>query len=160
MIENSTGTLVRIAATSGLILGFLLVVSQIISIMIGTHLFTVAAYITGIICSTLAYRNYHHLDDGSISYGRSLIFGILTSGFTFVVVAIFQYIQISISPDEFLDSFDKVLKSMKEQGYEVSDIDENLILNPFFLIVSFLVTGLFTGLAVASITSIFTKKEK
>lgn len=128
--------------------------------MIGTSLFIAAAYITGIICSTLVYRSYHHLDDGTLSYGRSLIFGILTSGFTFVIVAIYLYIQISISPDEFLDTFNKILKSIKEQGYEVSGIDENLISNPFFLIASYLITGLFTGLTVASITSIFTKKKK
>jgi hypothetical protein len=155
--------MVRIAATSGLIFGFLLIVSQIICIIIGTNLFFVAAYVTGIICSTNVYRNYYHLDDRTLSYGRSLIFGILTSGFTFITMAIYKYIQIAISPDEFLQAFGKILgemqKSMEEQGYIMSGVDEYLILNPFFLVASYLVTGLFSGLIVAPITSIFTKKK-
>jgi hypothetical protein len=159
MVENSTSTMVRIAATSGLILGFLLIVSQVISIIIGTSLFLVAVYITGIICSTVVYRNYYYLDNMTLSYGRSLLFGILTSGFTFIIIAVYLYIQISISPDEFLQTFNKILQTMEKQGYAVSGIDENLMFNPFFLIASYLITGLFSGLIVASITSIFTKKK-
>jgi hypothetical protein len=149
--------MVKIAATCGLILGFLLIVAQVITVIAGTSLFLIAAYIGGIICTTIVYRNNYL--DGTISYGKSLLFGVLVSGFTFIIIGVYLYVQISISPDEFQKTFNTLLDKMKAQGYNASGISEDLIFNPLFLLASYLISGLFFGVIVASITSIFTKKK-
>jgi uncharacterized protein (UPF0297 family) len=65
---------------------------------------------------------------------------------------------ISFNKAEFREIFNLVLERMSEQGYAVSEVSADMLYNPVFLIVSYLITGLFIGLIVSAITSIFTKK--
>jgi ABC-type enterobactin transport system permease subunit len=155
MIENSN-TMMKVAAGYGLILGFVIIVVQIISYISGLFLLLVAAYIGGIIYSTIVYREKYLA--GTISYGKSVLFGVLVSGFTFIIIGIYLYVLVSFNKAEFTQLFNAIIEKMKEQGYTVSDISANMIYNPVFLIISYLITGLFTGLAVSIITSLFTKK--
>jgi hypothetical protein len=156
MMENSN-TMMRIAATCGLILGFIIIVVQVLSIITGISLLLIAAYVGGIIYTTIIYRDNY--SDRTISYGKSLLFGVLVSGFTFIIIGVYLYIQISISPDTFRQTFNTILESAKEQGYDVSNVSEDLMFNPLYLLASYLFTGLLIGLAVAAVTSIFTKKK-
>jgi hypothetical protein len=148
--------MMKIAASHGLVLGFVMIITQIISSLIEMPLLLVAVYIGGIIYTTVVYRNKYL--NGIIGYGKSLLFGILVSGFTFIIIGVSLYITASFNKDEFGQIFHAVLEKMKSQGYAVSDFPENLIYNPVFLIVSYLITGLFTGIFISAITSIFTKK--
>jgi tryptophan-rich sensory protein len=145
------------AAGYGLILGFVIIVVQIISSILGISLLFVATYIAGIIYTTVVYREKHL--GGVISYGHSLLFGVLVSGFTFIIIGVYLYILMSFNQEEFRQIFNATIEKMKAKGYTVSDLSENMIYNPIFLIVSYLITGLFTGLIVSAITSIFTKKK-
>ncbi|MDR1594282.1 MAG: DUF4199 domain-containing protein [Prevotellaceae bacterium] len=149
--------MVRIAACSGIILGFMMIIMQIVSAIAGSSLFLVAGYIAGIIYATVVYRE-HYLD-GKISYGRSLLYGVLVSGFTFIIIGVCLYVWISINSDEYGKMLNAMMNNMKAQGYPVSDISEDLLYNPFFLLASYLITGLLTGLIAATVTSIFTKKN-
>jgi hypothetical protein len=149
--------MIKIAASYGLILGFVMIGIQIVISIIGIPLLFIAAYIGGIVYATVVYRDKHL--DGTISYGNSLLFGILVSGFTFIIIGVYLYVFVSINKDEFRQIFNTVLENMKTQGYPVSNINENMMYNPVFLIVSYLFTGLLGGLAVSAITSIFTKKK-
>jgi hypothetical protein len=156
MIEN-VNKMIKIAASYGLILGSIMIVAQTVSSLIGIPFLLIAVYIGGIIYTTVVYRDKYL--DGIISYGKSLLFGVLVSGFTFIIIGVFLYAMISFNQDEFREVFNNVLENMKTQGYPVSDIRENLLFNPAFLLISYLLTGLFTGFIVSLITSIFTKKN-
>jgi hypothetical protein len=157
MVEKSN-TMMKIAAGYGLVLGFVMIIAQIISSLIEMPVLLVAVYIGGIIYTTVIYRNKYL--DGAISYGKSLLFGILVSGFTFIIIGVFLYVLVSINREGFRQIFNKILEDMKSQGYAVSDFPEDIIYNPVFIIVSYLITGLFTGTLVSAITSLFTKKTK
>jgi hypothetical protein len=156
MMENSN-TMMKVAAGYGLILGFVIIVVQTVSYITGLSILLIAAYIGGIIYATIVYREKYL--DGIISYGNSLLFGVLVSGFTFIIIGVYLYVLISFNPDEFKQIFNVILENMKTRGYPVSDIHENMMHNPIFLLASYLLTGLFSGLAVSAITSIFTKKK-
>jgi hypothetical protein len=147
----------KIAASYGLILGFVMIVVQIISGIIGIPFLLVAVYVGGIIYTTVVYREKYL--NGIISYGHSLLFGILVSGFTFIIIGIYLYVMVSFNQDEFRQLFNNILNNMKSNGYTVSDVNENMMFNPAFLLASYLITGLFMGLIVSIITSIFTKKK-
>jgi hypothetical protein len=149
--------MIKTAASYGLLLGFVMIVVQILSYITGIPLLLIVAYIGGIIYTTIVYREKYL--DGAISYSKSLLFGVLISGFTFIIIGMYLYIQISFNPDKFQQAFNMILDNMKSQGYPVSDVSENMMHNPLFLLASYLITGLFTGLIVSSITSIFTKKK-
>jgi hypothetical protein len=149
--------MMKVAASYGIILGFIMIIIQIISSIFGIPLLIILAYIGGIIYATVIYRDKYL--DGTISYGKSLLFGILVSGFTFIIIGVYLYVFVSFNRDEFRQIFNALLENMKTQGYAVSEINENMMYNPVFLIVSYLFTGLLVGLAVSAITSIFTKKK-
>ncbi|MDR1582123.1 MAG: DUF4199 domain-containing protein [Prevotellaceae bacterium] len=149
--------MMKIAASYGLILGFVMIVVQIISGIIGIPFLLVAVYVGGIIYTTVVYREKYL--NGIISYGHSLLFGILVSGFTFIIIGIYLYVMVSFNQDEFRQLFNNILNNMKSNGYTVSDVNENMMFNPAFLLASYLITGLFMGLIVSIITSIFTKKK-
>jgi hypothetical protein len=156
MMEKSN-TMMKVAASYGLILGLVIIVVQLISYISGLSILLMAAYIGGIIYSTVVYREKYL--SGTISYGRSLLFGIVVSGFTFIIMGIYLYVLVSFNKEEYIRVFDTLLEKMQEQGYTVSDISADMMYNPAFLIISYLITGLFTGLIVSAITSIFTKKK-
>jgi hypothetical protein len=155
MMENSN-IMMKVAAGYGLVLGFVIIVAQIISYISGLTVLLLATYIGGIIYTTIVYREKYLA--GTISYGRSLLFGILVSGFTFIIIGVYLYVLVSFNREEFQKIFNLVLQRMSEQGYTVSEISADMIYNPVFLIISYLITGLFIGLIVSAITSIFTKK--
>ncbi|MDR1170272.1 MAG: DUF4199 domain-containing protein [Prevotellaceae bacterium] len=149
--------MMKIAAGYGLILGFVMIAVQIINYIIGVPLLMIATYIGGIIYTTVIYREKSL--NGVISYVNSLLFGTLVSGFTFIIIGVFLYVLISFNQNEFQQIFNAILENMKDKGYAVSNVPENLISNPVFLLTSYLLTGLFSGVAVSAITSIFTKKK-
>ncbi|MDR2383976.1 MAG: DUF4199 domain-containing protein [Prevotellaceae bacterium] len=143
--------MIKIAASYGIILGIVMIAVH------GIPLLFIAAYIGGIIYATVVYRDKHL--DGAIDYGNSLLFGILISGFTFVIIGVYLYVLISFNREEFRQIFNTIIENVKAQGYAISDMHENMMYNPVFLIVSYLFTGLLGGLAISAITSIFTKKQ-
>jgi hypothetical protein len=149
--------MVKIAASHGLILGFVMIIVPIISNLLGIPLLIVIAYIGGIIYATIVYRDKY--SDGTISYGNSLLFGILVSGFTFIIIGVYLYVFMSFNKEVFRQSFDAILENMEARGYSVSGIDKNMMYNPVFLLISYLFTGVLGGLIVSAITSIFTKKK-
>ncbi|MDR0384824.1 MAG: DUF4199 domain-containing protein [Prevotellaceae bacterium] len=149
--------MVKIAAGYGIIMGFVMIVAQIISSVTGLSMLLILSYIGGIFFSTIAYREKYL--NGTISYGKSLLFGILISGFTFIIIGVYLYIWISFNPVEFSKAFNTIMEGMKTNGYAVSDISEKMIFNPVFLLMSYLFTGLLAGLSVSAITSLFTRKK-
>jgi hypothetical protein len=97
--------------------------------------------------------------DGTISYGRSLLFGILVSGFAFTIVGMFVYVFISLYPTEYTELFNEIIKQMKTRGLVAPETPEQPVFNPITWIVSYLFMGLLAGSTVSAITSIFTKKK-
>ncbi|MDR1886501.1 MAG: DUF4199 domain-containing protein [Prevotellaceae bacterium] len=147
--------MMKIASWYGLVLGFVFVVLTLLGIL--SPLVSLIAYVGGIVYCTILYREKY--SDGAISYGRSLLFGVLVSGFTFIILGVFTYVQMALHPDEFGQMFDAVVENMRARGYAAPEISENPMLNPAICIATYLFLGLFLGLAVAAITSIFTKKD-
>jgi hypothetical protein len=148
---------IKIAASHGLILGFVIIAVLIVSSIVGIPLLIIMAYIVGIIYATVVYRDKHL--GGTIDYRSSLLFGILVSGFTSIIIGVSLYVFIMFNREEFRQIFNAVLERMKSRGYAVSDIHESMMYNPIFLIASYLFTGLLCGLIVSSITSILLKKK-
>jgi hypothetical protein len=163
MIENDnikmkqSHSMMKVAASYGLILSLVILVVQVISYISGVSLLLLAAYVGGIVYATIVYREKYL--NGTISYGKSLLFGILISGFTFIVIGVYLYVLISFNREAIREVFNAVLERMKQQGYDVSNMSVDLMYNPVFLIISYLITGLFIGLGVSAVTSIFTKKK-
>jgi lysylphosphatidylglycerol synthetase-like protein (DUF2156 family) len=155
-MENSN-KIMKVAASYGLVSGFVMVVLMIINYAAKIPFMILCAYIAVIVYTTVSYREKY--SGGTISYGKSLLFGILVSGFTFILLGIFVYMMISFYPDEYRELFNTVMENMKAQGFETAGVTENMIFNPITWITTYLFIGLFAGLTVSAITSIFTKKN-
>jgi hypothetical protein len=146
----------KVAAGYGLILGLIMIVSQLISFLV--PLLSPGIYIAGIIYTTIHYREKY--SGGTITYGRSLLFGILVSGFAFIILGMFFYIMFSLYPAEYMELFNAVMEKMKTKGLATpSETSMDSLRNPVIWIVTYLFLGLFAGLAVSAIVSIFTKKN-
>lgn len=147
----------KIAAGYGLALGFIMTVSQLIASATKIQILFLIVYTGGIIYTTIIYREKYL--DGTISYGRSLLFGILVSGFAFTIVGMFVYVFISLYPTEYTELFNEIIKQMKTRGLVAPETPEQPVFNPITWIVSYLFMGLLAGSTVSAITSIFTKKK-
>ncbi|MDR2027209.1 MAG: DUF4199 domain-containing protein [Prevotellaceae bacterium] len=153
MMENSH-KIMKVAAGYGLILGFIMIASQLISFLV--PLLSPGIYIAGIIYTTIHYREKY--SGGTITYGRSLLFGILVSGFAFIILGMFFYIMFSLYP-EYRELLNAVMEKMKTKGLATSETSMDSLRNPVIWVVTYLFLGLFAGLAVSAIVSIFTKKN-
>jgi hypothetical protein len=151
--------IMKIAAGHGLIIGVAMAVVYVLILIfrVPMSFMLVFTYIGGIVYSTTVYREKYL--DGIISYGKSLLFGILVSGFAFIVLGMFFYALVSFYKDEYRELFNKVMEDMVANGYIKQQNLEYSIFNPLIWIISYLSFGLLGGLAVSTITSIFTKKN-
>jgi hypothetical protein len=158
MTENSD-KIMKVAANCGLILGFILVVFELITQIFKISLFflTLFTFIGGIYYCTVGYREKYL--EGIISYGKSVRFGVLLSGCTYFILGVYQYIYAALNPVETQELFNNVIEMMKENGFPVTEITENPMLNPIISIISYTFLGLFLGLIVSAITSAITKKS-
>ncbi|MDR3245295.1 MAG: DUF4199 domain-containing protein [Prevotellaceae bacterium] len=158
MTENSD-KIMKIAASYGLILGFVLVALEIVSNIFKVQLLFVIffSFAGGIFYATTVYREKYL--GGNISYNKSLLFGVLLSGFSFILLGMYAYMYIFLNPNEFKELFDIVVQNMKEKGISVSEIPDNPNINPLMVIISYTFLGLIFGLIISSVTSIFTKKD-
>jgi hypothetical protein len=156
-MEHTT-TITKIAAGHGLILGLILIGLQFIGTIVGLPLLFLPTYIAGIAYSAILYRERYM--GGFITYGRSLKFGILVSGFTFIILGMFVYIWISLYPAEYRVALEAVVETMKARGFATQElVNTNPTTNPIIWIVTYLFMGVVAGLAVSAITSFFTKKQ-
>lgn len=150
----------KVAAGYGLILGFVMIAVNIMVVIFrapSTPVF-IFTYIGGLIYTTVVYREKYL--GGIISYGKSLTFGILVSGFAFIILGVIFYMFASFFKEEFIKLFNTVLEEMKSKGYAVPPQEyEYPIFNPLVWILSYLFLGLLAGLTVSAITSVFTKKN-
>jgi hypothetical protein len=146
----------KVAAGYGLILGFIMILAQLIGYITGIPVLFLCAYTGGVIYTTVIYREKYL--NGAISYGKSLLFGILVSGFAFIILGTFVYILISLYPTEYRELFNAVMKDMKTRGLVVPETSEQPVFNPITWIITYLFLGLLVGLIISAITSIFTKK--
>jgi lysylphosphatidylglycerol synthetase-like protein (DUF2156 family) len=158
MTENSD-KIMKIAASYGLILGFVLVALELLSYIFKVQLLfiTFFSFAGGIFYATTVYREKYL--GGSISYSKSLLFGVLLAGFSFIILGVYAYMHAFLNPEEFNKLFDMVVQKMKEQGFSVSEIQENPNLNPLTVVISYTLLGLLFGLIISSVTSVFTKKD-
>jgi hypothetical protein len=151
--------MVKVAASYGLILGFILVVFEVCAQIFKIPLFflTLFTFVGGIYYCTIVYREKYL--EGNISYGKSLQFGVLLSGFTYIILGVYQFIYASLNPVETQKLYDMVIEMMKKKGFPVTEIAENPMLNPVLAIISYLFLGLFLGLIISALTSAITKKS-
>jgi hypothetical protein len=151
--------IMKIAAGHGLIMGIVMSAVYMLILIFRVPLFFIFifTYIGGIVYATTVYREKYL--DGIISYGKSLLFGVLVSGFAFIVVGVFFYVLISFYQEEYKELFNKVMEDMIANGYIKQQNIEYSMFNPLIWIISYLFFGLLGGLAVSAITSIFTKKN-
>ncbi|MDR1341526.1 MAG: DUF4199 domain-containing protein [Prevotellaceae bacterium] len=158
MMEKSD-KIMKITAGYGLILGFAMIAVYMLIIIFRVPLSFVLifTYIGGLVYTTLAYREKYL--GGIISYGKSLLFGVLVSGFAFIVLGVFFYILISFHQDEYREFFNRIMAEMETKGYVKPQDSEYSIFNPAIWIIAYLSFGLLAGLAVSAITSLFTKKS-
>jgi hypothetical protein len=151
--------IMKIAAGHGLILGGIIIAVYILILIFKVPLsfILMLTYIGGIVYATTVYREKYL--NGIIGYGKSLLFGVLVSGFAFIVVGVFFYVLISFYQDEYRELFYKIMEDMIANGYIKQQNIEYSMFNPLVWIISYLFLGLLAGLAVSAITSIFTKKK-
>jgi hypothetical protein len=158
MMEKSD-KIMKVAAGYGLILGFAMIAVYMLILVfkVPMSFLLLFTYIGGLVYTTLAYREKYL--GGIISYGKSLLFGVLVSGFAFVILGVFFYVMISFYQEEYREFFNNIMAEMEAKGYIRQQDSEYSIFNPAIWLITYLSFGLLAGLAVSAITSIFTKKS-
>ena len=155
---DSSDKIMKTAASSGLIVGGALVLLNLVEFLFGvsTGIIFIFVIVAGIMYSTIVYRD--KCLGGTISYGTSLLHGMLVCGFSFIILGVFYYMYATfINPEGYMEYIKMVSQLAKEHGLSGREMSD-LMTNPFVVIV-YMFTGLLIGVIVSAITSIFTKKE-
>ncbi|MDR2467044.1 MAG: DUF4199 domain-containing protein [Prevotellaceae bacterium] len=149
------------AAGCGLILGLILSALDYMENITGIQLFMidVFVFVAGMSYCTVMYRD--KCLEGQIGYGTSVLFGILLSAFTFIVIGVYKYIYaVLINPADYNAQLSQAMELMREYGYGASFDDVRRAAgNPMAFTVAYLINGLLVGVLLAPLISLFIKKK-
>lgn len=158
MAQNSNN-IIKVASGYGLVLGGVLVALSFIEYLLNLNLGWVGifAFIVGVVYCTINYRDKYL--GGYITYNRSLYFGVLISGFAYLIYGVYYFIYAKfINPLGYLEFFSQFAQIMRQSGVAEKYIVDPMS-NPIIVAIGYFISGLLYGLIVSAITSIFTKKE-
>ncbi|MDR1896024.1 MAG: DUF4199 domain-containing protein [Prevotellaceae bacterium] len=150
--------MVKVAASYGLILGLSLTVLSLVEHVLNISLIfiTILIFVGGIVYSTISYREIYL--ERVISYGKSLLFGIVLSMFIFLILGMYGYTFASfIDPVGYKERLNEAILIMQNSGFQSTNISDPMS-DPVTAVLSYSFLGLLVGLLVSSVTSIFTKK--
>ncbi|MDR2563963.1 MAG: DUF4199 domain-containing protein [Prevotellaceae bacterium] len=167
--QNTTqGSMMQDVIAPGTVMGVTLVALSVIFYVAnydGGFMLLANIFATG---ATMVYFTIQYRDkkrDGFISYGRSLGFGTLMSLVASILNAIYFVVFVKlINPDYFDIQMDKAAQQMLEQGVNEAQIEAGmkmakLFATPAFGAMSLILSGVFVGVIIALIVSIFIKRD-
>ena len=166
---NEKSTFWKSSATSGVILGIILIIYSVLlyilelslnkSMGYGTYLFIIA----GLIWFTLSYRNNNL--GGSISYGQALGYGTVMIVIAALISSIYNYIFISYIDPSMIDKMiamgeEELLKQgMSDEQIEMAQSIQKKIMSPGLMNIFGFIGMVIVGFIINLITSAIVKKE-
>lgn len=153
----------------GAMLGLALIIVTLLAWMFDLLLkpgFSYVGYvmiIAGIVLATINFRDQEQ--GGSISYGRALGVGFLTTLFAGIIVSFFSYLLHTVIDPTLVD---KTFAMLEEGYYDAGMTDDQIetamnmvkrFSSPPLMALTGLVSYIFMGLIFSLVTSIFLKKE-
>jgi hypothetical protein len=151
----------QIAAGYGFILGLISVTLDYMENITGFQLFMidVFVFVAGMAYCTIQYRDRY--SGGQISYGASVLMGILLSVFAFIVIGVYKYMYaVLINPADYNAQLTQAMELMREYGFKMTFDDvKRATGHPLVFTVSYLINGLLVGVLLAPLISLFVKKK-
>ena len=161
----------KVALINGIYLGIALIFFSLILYIIGVdreHWLQYLSFLIMLIGVFMAQKNWRDkYNDGFLTYGQSFSNGFLTILFASVLTALYTYSFFEfLAPAEHLKILETAEESIYEQNPNISDEEfkvawkwTSMMITPLALAVWSIVGGVFGGLVISAITSIFVKKE-
>jgi hypothetical protein len=164
-------SLARNAINYGVLLGIVLIIADLLFYMLNVSRDSIFRYlnfvliIAGLTLGILNYRN--QINEGLISYGKSLGSGVLIGLFASIIFAIYYFIFLKfIDPgmiDEMLKTAEEKMldknPSMTDEQIEMAMHYSRIFMNPVWMPVWSIIGLTFMSFIVSLIISIFTKKK-
>lgn len=171
-VKEAAPSMMHQAASGGLMLGGVFVLIAVFDYVLGFYgkniwlsVLNYLVMLLGIVYFTIQYRD--KVKGGFISYGNSVVFGMLLSAFSAVLSGAFLYVLVTVIDPGYLEKqLNVVMETMMQDGkLPESQVDlvektMRMVMNPVFLLFSSVFGGVLIGLLISLVTSIFTKKEK
>jgi hypothetical protein len=169
MATNSHAPIMPMASRHGVFLGLALIVMQTVFYLADIRLDSGPGYISyviligGLFLSIRAYRD--QLNEGFISYGRAvgfgvvvaLLSGIISSIFTFIL---YEFIDPNMISKLLMESEAKLIEAgMAEDQLDMAMEMNQKIITPTFLTVIGIIGQTFMGLVFSLVLAVFLKKE-
>lgn len=168
---SNTPSMVKYAATYGLILGLAIVLLNVIDYVGGfygqSRLLSVLNYVImigGVTLFTTLYRN--KALGGYITYGNAVGFGILLCIFATVISGVFQFILNLVDPSYIAKQMEIMADQLYQTGLYSDQMIEQMLQttrflkNPLFILLGAVLAGALAGTIISLITSIFIQKKK
>jgi len=161
----------KVAFINGIYLGVALIFFSLILYVIGVdreHWLQYFSFLIMLIGVYFAQKNWRDkFNDGNLSYGKAFSNGFLTILFASIITAIYTFAFFQfLAPAEHLAILEKAEESIYEQNPTISDEEfemawkwTKMMTAPWMLAVWGILGGVFGGLIISAITSIFVKKE-
>ena len=158
------------AMSTGLVLGLVLMIVSLIQNvmeMFGSVVFQYLSYIiliAGLILSIKYYRD--QVQNGFISYGQVVGFGVLTALFAGIISAFLMFLYLKFVDGSMIAYiFDKTEQDLYSKNMSDEQIDSTLaamknFTNPGMIAVLAVISNVFFGLIVSLIAGIFMKNEQ
>ncbi|MFA4851895.1 MAG: DUF4199 domain-containing protein [Bacteroidales bacterium] len=164
-------SVVRNAINYGVLLGIVLIIADLLFYMLNVSTDSIFRYlnfvliIVGLTVGILNYRN--QINEGIISYEKSLGSGVLIGLFASVIVAIYMVIFLKfIDPGMIDEMLRKAEEKMLEKNPSMSDEDietamkyTKMFINPVWMSIWSIIGSTFMSFIASLIISIFTKKK-
>jgi len=161
----------RNAVNYGVILGIVLIIADLLFYMFDVSRDSIFRYlnfaliIAGLIIGILNYRN--NINGGYITYGQSLVSGVLIGLFASVIVSIYTIIFFKfIDPcmiDELLKKAEESIlernPNMTDDQVEIAMSYTRKFMNPYIMAITGILWSTFMSFIASLIISIFTKKK-
>ncbi len=159
--------IVKSAMHGGLILGglfslnFILSVTKITALALLTY--AIAAYIV-VLMYKLSVRFRDNECEGSISYGKALLYILLTFFYAALISTVVKFVYFQFINTAFLENmFQETMKTMQMMKFPMNDASVSQVqsmFKPASFSMVYVITNLIMGLVVGVIMAAFVKKDK
>jgi hypothetical protein len=162
---------VKVALINGIYLGVALIFFNLILYVIGVdreHWIQYLSFLIMLIGVFLAQKNWRDkYNEGFLTYGQAFSNGFLTILFSSIITAIYSYVFFEfLAPAEHLAILETAEESIYDGNPNISDEEfemawkwTKMMTSTWMLAIWGILGGVFGGLIISAITSIFVKKE-
>jgi hypothetical protein len=168
IMSDKKTPLIRSAMNGGFITGGILVFSSIISYLLPkSALFQILFFIAILsLCIYTITKKYRDKElDGTISFQKSIGFGVLISFFASIIIAFIVYLELTFASPSVIDSLiSSVRMQYEKMGISKSQIDATMqiltkLMSPLFMTIVVILFFTFLGFISSLFTSLIVQKE-